>query len=85
MALRILLTVHHALDEDSGAPGRDSAGIVHSVHRLIADRRLLDRLRRNAHAAAQAYRWSTVAGETIAAYREFLSEAVGEEPPLRQS
>jgi glycosyltransferase involved in cell wall biosynthesis len=66
-------------------PPRDSAGIVQAVHRLIADRQLLDRLRRNAHAAAQAYRWSAVAGETIAAYREFLPEAVGEDLPLRKS
>jgi glycosyltransferase involved in cell wall biosynthesis len=54
-------------------PTRDSDAIVRALHRLITDRTLLDRLRRNAHAAAQGYRWSTVAAETISTYKEFLA------------
>lgn len=52
-----------------GEPGRITA----ALDRLAADRSLLDRLRGNAHRAAQSYGWSTVAGEQLALYEEHLA------------
>jgi glycosyltransferase involved in cell wall biosynthesis len=53
-------------------PARDSGAIGRALTRMITDTGLLDRLRRNAYATAQAYNWSRVAQQTIRLYEEFM-------------
>jgi len=50
---------------------RDSGVIGRALQRMITDTGLLDRLRRNAYAAAQGYNWSRIARQTIRLYEEF--------------
>jgi glycosyltransferase involved in cell wall biosynthesis len=53
-------------------PVSDSRAIERALERLITDRALLDELRRNAHAKAQAYSWSRIARQRLQLYEEFL-------------
>jgi glycosyltransferase involved in cell wall biosynthesis len=53
-------------------PTHDSRAIEQALERVVSDRALLDRLRRNAHATAQAYGWSWIARQTLQLYEEFL-------------
>jgi glycosyltransferase involved in cell wall biosynthesis len=55
-------------------PRRDSQAVEQGLERLIADRALLDRLRHNARATAQAYGWSRIAHQTLQLYEEFLRD-----------
>lgn len=55
-------------------PTHDSRAIEQALERLIADRTLLDRLRHNARATAQAYGWSRIAHQTLQLYEEFLRD-----------
>jgi glycosyltransferase involved in cell wall biosynthesis len=52
-------------------PARDPAAIEEALRRLIEDRSLLDRLRRNAYEKAQVRGWAKVAAERLALYKEF--------------
>lgn len=51
----------------------DPDAIVSALDRLVADRPLLERLRSQAHRAAQSYGWSVVAGEQLDIYEEHLA------------
>lgn len=62
-------------------PAHDSRAIEQALERLIADRALLDRLRRNAHARAQAYSWSRIARQTLQLYEESLASRNYHDPP----
>lgn len=61
-------------DEVNGllVPPRDSEAIEKALERLIADPKLLERLRRNAYKSAQAYPWRRIAERTISLYEEAL-------------
>ena len=52
-------------------PVRDSRAMERALERLITDRALLDKLRRNAHAKVQAYSWSQIAQQRLQLYEEF--------------
>jgi glycosyltransferase involved in cell wall biosynthesis len=52
-------------------PARDPQAIKHALERLITDRSLLDKLRRNAHAKVQPYTWSQIAQQRLQLYEEF--------------
>jgi glycosyltransferase involved in cell wall biosynthesis len=52
-------------------PARDPQAIKHALERLITDRALLDKLRRNAHAKVQPYSWSQIAQQRLQLYEEF--------------
>jgi glycosyltransferase involved in cell wall biosynthesis len=53
-------------------PARDGRAIERALDRLIGDRALLDRIRRAAHARAQAFAWPAVAGAQLELFRELL-------------
>jgi glycosyltransferase involved in cell wall biosynthesis len=53
-------------------PLRDSAALADAIGRLIEDRDLLDRLRHEAHATAQAYTWGASAELRLSAYEAAL-------------
>ena len=53
-------------------PARDSQAIEQALERLLTERTLLDKLRRNARAKAQAYGWSRIARQRLQLYEEFL-------------
>jgi glycosyltransferase involved in cell wall biosynthesis len=50
-------------------PAGDAKALERAVERLLADRELLERLRRAGHAKAQRYGWDEVARETVDLYR----------------
>jgi glycosyltransferase involved in cell wall biosynthesis len=53
-------------------PVRDSRAMERALERLITGRALLDKLRRTAHAKAQAYSWSRIARQRLQLSEEFL-------------
>jgi len=69
-ALEIAQDAHDALI----VPARDSQAIEQALERLIIDRSLLDRLRRNAHSKAQLYSWSRIAQQTLDLHEEFVQK-----------
>lgn len=58
----------------------DPDAIAGALDRLAADTATLDRMRLNAHRAAQSYGWSTVAGEQLALYERHLEARLTKEP-----
>lgn len=60
-------------------PPHDAAAVREALDRLAMDRNLLDRLRQNAHRAAQSYGWSQVASEQLELYGERLQRRRREE------
>jgi glycosyltransferase involved in cell wall biosynthesis len=53
-------------------PARDPRALMRAVEYLIADRTLLDRLRRNAYVKAQVYSWNRTASQTLQLYEEYI-------------
>lgn len=60
-------------------PPADAAAIVAALDRVTADAAALQRLRQNAHRAAQSYGWSQVASEQLELYGERLQRRRREE------
>lgn len=54
-------------------PPADSGAIVSALERLLKDRPLLNKLRRNAYDSAQQYSWEHVASMRLLKYKELLS------------
>jgi glycosyltransferase involved in cell wall biosynthesis len=58
-------------------PPRDAAALAGALVRLLDDRGLLDRLRREAHATAQGFSWERIARETVELYEETAKRRAG--------
>jgi glycosyltransferase involved in cell wall biosynthesis len=54
-------------------PPRDPQAIEQALEKLINDHLYLERLRRNAHATAQKYSWTSIARDTLAFYKQALN------------
>lgn len=54
-------------------PCRDLTRLEHAIERLLLDRPLLDRLRRNAYMTAQQFSWSTIAQTNLSLYKKAQS------------
>lgn len=60
----------------------DGAALAGAVVRLVEDPELFARLRENAHATAQEYSWTRIAGQTLDLYREAIERTPGTALPL---
>lgn len=55
----------------------DSEALEHALERLIVDRTLLHRLRKNAYSTAQGYSWKTIAAARLKTYEQALQRKHG--------
>lgn len=77
--------LQYVRDEENGlvVPTADAAALEGALERLVADPRLLRRLRLAANRTAQRYGWERVAEETLALYAEAIERRGGGRGAIR--
>ncbi len=68
------MEIVHAWHDALVVPLRNEQAIFEALDQLIADRNLLDKLRRHAYQAAQSYDWVEIAKRRLHVYQEMLDK-----------